>query len=253
MRGQDGFDYLDFDASLSNTQFTTCAYETDSEGELDNEDRKEHIESRIIEQGNHVTRDETMRSSKAIDDLGSLIWKLDLVESGEPIFTGPSGNFCFTDSSLVPRLAKEEETHQPSSSNEDELWLPALSQDTALKQHLAKLFVEKVNPYHQFIEIESLDSINAFPTEEVERSILYSAIFAAGAYFSNTPNAKRIQTACTNYAESISMMACRTKPSLHVIQALSIMSWLELNEERDTTAWVYLCKHTSLTGDILAA
>jgi hypothetical protein len=116
----------------------------------------------------------------------------------------------------------------------------AFMHDRKLLCYLADLFLENINPDHQFVKSRTNEFLIGFPYQSYELVFLHSAILAAGATFSDREDAGLIGDSFAEYAESLAFTCCRRSPSLAVVQGLCILSWRSLALGRDQFGWMYI-------------
>ncbi|EMR85700.1 putative c6 transcription factor protein [Botrytis cinerea BcDW1] len=177
-------------------------------------------------------------SSSAINDIATLVWRLDLGDKGEPTFSGPSGNFCIP-SSVDTFVARSEARKRPQVLN-NMIPIPDACYNLTLKTNLMNLFLTQLNPVHQFIPPSYKLCPELYPFDEPALDILYGSIFAAGALFSTVQEEKNAGKDFEECMDMNSVKACREQPSLHVVQALSIIAWRELSQEHNICASIYI-------------
>lgn len=182
------------------------------------------------------------RSNEALQDLGNMVWKMNIGEGGEPALTGPSGNFCFPGVEVVQSPTAAQQVSVPATENRPDVSFHACANDNILKYHLANCFLDLLNPYHQFTQSQSLDMFDEYPNEPDDLAFLHSSILAAGSCVSRRPGSRAAGNTFADYAENLALKACRSHPSLAVVQGLTILAWRELSEGRDNTGWIYNCK-----------
>lgn len=177
-------------------------------------------------------------SPLALEELGSLMWKLSIGKEGETSFTGPTCGFNF------PELRDLQKSSPETVPRSNPVGLDATGsygQDVALKRRLRDCFAEYLNPVHQFVDESVLASVDSFPVESLELNLLHSVIFATSAAFSQLHNSSDIAAVFSSYAESIALACCRQSPSILTVQGLTILAWHELSQGLDGMAWIYLC------------
>jgi hypothetical protein len=199
--------------------------------------KDQHLDSRADASLN-LTEDHDHRSTSAIDDVGSLMWKMSISDKGNTMFIGPSGNFCFTTTSNTANL-KTREPQVSSSIVYNGLYATYI-QDEELKKELLELFMTSINTFHHFVYPVSIDVI--FDVDDSISTFLHCAILAAGSRLSRRENAKEVGDAFALHAESLALICCREDPCLIVAQALTIMCWRELSLENENMAWMYNCE-----------
>lgn len=183
--------------------------------------------------------------STAVDEVASMMWKINVADSGDVSFHGPSGNFCFPTPPSNSRQVKTVAS-VPMNSN---VSFVTCAQDTTLKLYLLGLFTQYIKPPHQFVEAFALESVALGPDEDAAIILLRTAIFAAASCLSDRPDAEQIGQSFSAYAESIALQCCRARPTLAVVQAFSILCWCGLSREDDNMAWMYNCR--SFTSSLL--
>lgn len=196
----------------------------------------------------NVTAIEMASSSKAglsiaaVDEVAALVWKMDIGSAGQPEFTGPSGNFCFPSSQHKPRGSTKTLPLQkgiPSSLSKS-LQIDMI--DHSLSERLLSYFLNHINPYHHFLEPSTILSAKDYPSGTDALDFLYCAIFAAGACLAIDDYAKQAGDSFAAQADLVALSCCRKNPGTLCVQALTILAWRELSQERDTIAWIYNCK-----------
>ncbi|RDW59027.1 hypothetical protein BP5796_11951 [Coleophoma crateriformis] len=196
--------------------------------------------SRDVYDGEDIVGKQSMR---AIDEMGAMMWKMNIGQSGEPSFTGPSGNFHLSQASapITDRrclLPLRETGHQTTFTE--------LSQDLGMKQLLAELFILYFNPVHLFLQPGTMLSVEDYPHADPGLRLLHTAIFAAALRYSIIDGSEELSDVLMEHAEATALKCCKTCPSVKVVQALSILCWRELNEGHDSMAWIY----TSMAGGL---
>lgn len=192
----------------------------------------------LAEQHNPVT--ELSLSSSAIDDLSALVWRMNIGEKGKPTFIGPSGNFCVPSSAdgfavrSGARLMPQTDVGHP---------IPDVCYNLGVKSRLCSLFFSQLNPIHQFLPPSVKLAPELYPfNDDLSRTILHSAIFAAGALFSTIEEEREAGTEFATCIDISAVQACRDQPSLVMVQALSIAAWRELSLEHNSSASIYICE-----------
>ncbi|CCD54579.1 similar to fungal specific transcription factor [Botrytis cinerea T4] len=118
--------------------------------------------------------------------------------------------------------------------------IPDACYNLTLKTNLMNLFLTQLNPVHQFIPPSYKLCPELYPFDEPALDILYGSIFAAGALFSTVQEEKNAGKDFEECMDMNSVKACREQPSLHVVQALSIIAWRELSQEHNICASIYI-------------
>ncbi|KAF5617729.1 Nudix hydrolase [Fusarium tjaetaba] len=159
--------------------------------------------------------------SSAINDVSSMMWRMNLHGSGETSFVGPSGSFCF------PVSGHGIETQSATAEAEESV------------QVLLDLFRQHINSVHHFVSPQVIDTLKA--PESLDGELLQTSILAAASLFADSQG----QT-YADRAEAIVMRCCRTIPNVVTIQALAILTWRELALENENNAWLYNSMAASL-------
>jgi hypothetical protein len=178
-------------------------------------------------------------SSSAIDDLSSLVWRMNIGEKGDPTFIGPSGNFCVP-SSADGFAARSEARCMPQTELGHPI--PDVCFDIAIKNNLCSLFFSQLNPIHQFLPPSIKLAPDLYPFSDLGWTVLHSAVLAAGALFSTVQKEREAGIEFSTCIDISAVQVCREQPSLLVVQALSIAAWRELSLENHSSASIYLCE-----------
>jgi hypothetical protein len=184
--------------------------------------------------------EQNYRLPSAVDELGSMMWKMSINESGGTSFIGPSGSFSFsTSSSPITTKTEDRKPVLENTVDADHLLMGYLA-DSNLRKELFQLFSEFINPFHQFVEPSTLNFYDYDSSDPVTTLAQY-AILAAGSRLSKRQDADQIGDCFALHAESLALKCCRDHPSLIVIQVLTILCWRELSLENENMAWMYNC------------
>ncbi|KAF5714450.1 Nudix hydrolase [Fusarium mundagurra] len=175
--------------------------------------------SSLEDEGSSHTVDDSQ--SSAIDDVSSMMWRMNLHGSGETSFVGPSGSFCF------PVSGHSTETQSASPEAEESV------------QVLLDLFRQHINPVHHFVSPPTIETLKA--PESLDGELLQASVLAAASLFADSQG-----QVYAYRAEAIVMKCCRTIPSVVTIQALAILTWRELALENENNAWLYNSMAASL-------
>ncbi|KAF4415666.1 Nudix hydrolase [Fusarium acutatum] len=159
--------------------------------------------------------------SSAINDVSSMMWRMNLHGSGETSFVGPSGSFCF------PVSGHGIETQSTSPETEESV------------QVLLDLFRQHVNSVHHFVSPQMIEALKA--PESLDGELLQASVLAAASLFADSQGQMY-----ADRAEAIVMKCCRTIPNVVTIQALAILTWRELALENENNAWLYNSMAASL-------
>lgn len=158
--------------------------------------------------------------TSAINDVSSMMWRMNLHGSGETSFLGPSGSFCFP----VTNHGIETEAIRPEPETES-------------VQALLDLFRQHINSVHHFVPPHVIETLKA-PQETLDGELLQVSVLAAASLFADSQGQMH-----ADRAEAIVMECCRTIPNTVTAQALAILTWRELALENENNAWLYNCTY----------
>lgn len=158
--------------------------------------------------------------SSAINDVSSMMWRMNLHGSGETSFVGPSGSFCF------PVSGHGIETQSTTTEAEESV------------QVLLDLFRQHINSVHHFVSPQVIETLKA--PESLDGELLQASVLAAASLFADSHG-----QVYADRAEAIVMRCCRRIPNVLTIQALAILTWRELALENENNAWLYNCTYPS--------
>ncbi|KAL4877961.1 hypothetical protein BJY04DRAFT_196780 [Aspergillus karnatakaensis] len=179
-------------------------------------------------------------SRTPIDDVSSLMWRLELADSGEKVFLGPSGNFALygdvqeaiTESAVSPtQTPKIRNTVVAMEASPDD------SEDY-ITSHLLDLFEQFVNPIHFFLDHATLAEARRDDLDPEVTLVKYAAV-AAGSLLSDDEGHRKFGDDAAEAVDATILPACRQYPSIPLVQALAIMCWRELGLEHHNMAWMY--------------
>ncbi|KAF5531001.1 Nudix hydrolase [Fusarium phyllophilum] len=159
--------------------------------------------------------------SSAINDVSSMMWRMNLHGSGETSFVGPSGSFCF------PVSGHGIETQSTGPKAEESV------------QVLLDLFRQHINSVHHFVSPQVIETLKA--PEGLDGELLQASVLAAASLFAESQG-----QIYADQAEAIVMKCCRTIPNVVTIQALAILTRRELALENENNAWLYNSMAASL-------
>jgi hypothetical protein len=186
----------------------------------------------------------------AVDEIGAMMWKVQIGEEGETSFIGPSGNFCFSSANTKSThdCLPSKDTITSSDSTNSDFHL----NNPATVNCLCNLFSVYLNPFHQFVEASTLINLPSQSPNDLSFDFLRSAVCAAGACFADRSDLREVGESFALHAENIALRCCRLYPNLITIQALTILCWRGLSLEHENMAWLYnsmaasLCIHLGL-------
>jgi len=212
----------------------------------------------------------------AISDVSSMLWKLDISGDGTSSFLGPSGNFCYPQSTnsfplrhevrdsesveaIIPPALASDLTGLPSQASQvynagkdlmqsQTLELsqePHLSEETlAIETALLDLFSYHVNSVYHFLDEETMLALASPRQPVLSFSLLRNAVLAVAALFSDDSMVREHRG--PDYAEAAAadaLRCCREYPAVETVEALAIMCWRELGLENENEAWLYNGMH----------
>lgn len=183
----------------------------------------------------------------AIDDVSSMVWKMNISDGGISSFVGPSGNFCFPlpriTSPVLGTVQSSELTSDPACmSVAPDLSIqtnPNLEASGSVTELLA-CFCCHINSVHHFLDDETLSSLLSTSQPEPNYYLLRNAVLSAAALLSDNPYTR--EQVSSSYAEAAAadaLRCCRDYPSIVTMQALAILCWRELGLENENEAWLY--------------
>ncbi|KAL6413076.1 zn 2cys6 transcription factor [Ilyonectria robusta] len=186
----------------------------------------------VAESRNQVPWHEAIdkRSNQAMEELCVMLWRTNVGDGVTIINDTTTGSRYSLETSLKPAPAL--------------VTLPehilSYCQDTSLMEEFALLFLNNINKEHQFTTYTTTDFLIGLPYQSMEEVFLHCTIIATGSTFSDRPDASKIGDAFAEFAESLVFSCCRQKPSIKVIQGLSMSSWRSLALGRDHFGWIFI-------------
>lgn len=178
-------------------------------------------------------------SNEAMDEISSMIWRLHIGEKGEQSFWGPSGNLNFT--ATQDRDLESERNKLNALAFVPRIDPHLLGEETRV--HLASLFLEHFNTFHQFVLYKTPDFARSFPGPDLSLNLLHSSIFAMGSIHSKRPGMEEVRESTLDFVESVVLKGCRLDPSPAIIQTMAILCCLELGRGREMMAWMFNCRY----------
>ncbi|KAF5869133.1 putative c6 transcription factor protein [Botrytis fragariae] len=123
-----------------------------------------HQANVLVGEQRNTARTELPLFSSAINDIATLVWRLDLGDKGEPMFSRPSGNFCIP-SSADAAVARSEARKRPQVFN-NMMPIYDACYNLSLKMNLMNLFLTQLNPEErnagkEFEECMDMNSVKA--------------------------------------------------------------------------------------------
>lgn len=186
--------------------------------------------------------------SPAISDVSAMMWRMNIDETGESTFIGPSGNFCFptTHPEAYENIWDNRRSGELHTDNFiGSQGVPSNSVDEAyITNHLIYLFSNFINPVHFFLDNETLVIIQQQSLGPTPALVKY-AVLAAASLLSDDTRSKEYGNAMASVFDAAALSVCRDYANASVVQAFSIMCWRQLGLEEHRMAWMYNCTFLS--------
>ncbi|KAH8892704.1 hypothetical protein GQ53DRAFT_718307 [Thozetella sp. PMI_491] len=191
--------------------------------------------------------DSETRLASAVDEIGSITWKLKFGTKGDTSFIGPSNNFHLS-SSIWDADGSNGRRSLDAPDGSRAALFEQYRQDICLQQELVTIFSDHLNKQHFFVDPTTLETVTHYLDLKIASpaSLLRGAILAAAACLAQRPDAYNIGIAFSFYAESIVQHCCRSHPCVAVLQALTILCWRDLTLDNEHMAWTYNCMASGL-------
>ena len=151
--------------------------------------------------------DQNSPLSSAVDEVGSLFWKMTIDDAGDASFIGPSGNFCFPTVSDIAQPTSVNASLDMDSDASNESFV-ACFQNEAMKSKYFQLFALYINPAHQFVESPFTPSGEMLSLSHL---LLHCAILAARSCLSSRPEAHMMGNIFAEHAEKIALAAVESR------------------------------------------
>lgn len=179
--------------------------------------------------------------SPAISDVSAMMWRMNIDETGESTFIGPSGNFCFP-TTLPENIQDNRRSSELCTDNFiRSQGVSYNSVDEAyITNHLIYLFSNFINPIHFFLDNETLVIIQQQSLGPSIALIKY-AVLAAASLLSDDTRSKEYGNTMASRFDAAALSVCRDNANVSIVQAFSIMCWRELGLEEHRMAWMYNC------------
>ncbi|PVH80842.1 hypothetical protein DL98DRAFT_417625, partial [Cadophora sp. DSE1049] len=198
------------------------------------------------------------RSAEAMEDLGSMMLKLDLRDEGEPNFTIATSETQTTLSKESRGLKDNQDRFQRNVSPR----IHAKFSDMALKTHLIDMFCIHFNRFHQVVSVDEASAMSGQDLPLLHDDMLFRnmAILAIGALYSDASDASALSQSAAETAESLVLECLKFSATPLTVQGLTLMSWLYLMLGIDMASWnlnfssrvaAYICFAASATGLVL--
>ncbi|KAF7892031.1 hypothetical protein EAF00_008333 [Botryotinia globosa] len=140
-----------------------------------------HQPNVLVGEQRNTASTELPLSSSAINDIATLVWRLDLGDKGEPMFSGPSGNFCIPSS--ADAVGARSEARKRSQVFNNMMPIHDACYNLSLKMNLMDLFLTQLNPVHQFIPPSYTLYPELYPFDEPALDLLYGSVFCGRSSF----------------------------------------------------------------------
>jgi hypothetical protein len=180
----------------------------------------------------------TARSNRALQDLAFLNWKSSALPDERFIFSGPV-KFTIPVPSLIAEFSAAPAESVEMSVDRVLVVIEEFSQQVELKTRLVDFFMNFVNAYYRFVDPSWLLFYQLFPQNEPSFQLLYSAVFAVSAYCLNESG--NLDRALLAYAEMLVIPCSKSKPSLPVLMAISILAWFKQTLVQRSDGFAYQC------------
>ena len=176
------------------------------------------------------------RSPLAMEELASLMLKVDIEDLGEPSFT------ILAREAPVPIAAAKKRPSLPlaatSSPEESEFRTAELE----IRRHLIGCFMQTFNKYHQFLDLEEAEMIIASErsAEDIDLQFRNDAIFAVASCLSPRIEVVQAGDFYATSADNVILQCIRETPNDLIVQGLSLLSWRELMFGTPSMAYNYI-------------
>lgn len=184
------------------------------------------------------------RSPVAMEELATLMLKMDVEDRGEPSFT-------ITPGKSVTHPAHAERDALVSFSRTVENLRPAIDLNFEDRDHLVQCFLGDFNPYHQFMSSEEAPGLvvpDIAEGNEIDAVFRENALLAVATCFTPRPDLTEQGTVYAAAAESLVLRCIKDQPSDLVVQGLALLSWRELMFGSPAMAYNYIAM---ATGQVL--
>ncbi|RDW59436.1 hypothetical protein BP6252_12523 [Coleophoma cylindrospora] len=180
-----------------------------------------------------------IRCQTAMEELASLMLTMDLEGQGEPSFMLPPGK----GKSKARERSSDGDRPRQGSDTEGEC-LPTV----ATREVLMEAFMQKFNPFHQFLELVDSELIVLQHDQIIDPGTEFrnNALFAVGAHLSDRSDSLHLSSTFARSAESMLLYCIREHSSDLVCQGLSLLAWRELMLGNDSMAYNYTAMSTGV-------
>ena len=175
-----------------------------------------------------------------MEELGSMMLKLDLRDEGEPNFTIATTETQTTVNREVFDFKDSPHVFKPPKR----LSLPTRLSEIAFKQHLVEIFCASFNRFHQVVSVDEASAMieqdwSVLPDDMLFRNL---AIMAIGALYSGDPGSRSSGQSAVEIAESLVLRCLKFSGTPLTVQGLTLMSWLYLMLGNDMASWNLNCE-----------
>lgn len=187
--------------------------------------------------------------ASAVNDVSSMMWRMNIHGSGETSFVGPSGSFCFPSTRHGNGVIKKSEGYSANIASSTHQ-VPVINnplEEEGSNRFLLDLFSQHINTVHKFVPA-GVVQVLGIPQASLDLELLQVSVLAAASILTDNPKRQKLGQQYADQAETIVMHCCRTLPNVSTARALSILSWRELGLENENNAWLYNCMIPLLSG-----
>ncbi|KAL1301910.1 hypothetical protein AAFC00_006088 [Neodothiora populina] len=184
-----------------------------------------------------------IRSSAAIEELSSLMLKVQIEDRGEPSFTISSIQSTVPDSHSVSQAGPKANVRELNTSL-------STSSNHELRQHLVACFMDEFNVYHRFLDSEDANLlVNGSEGEnELDAHFRNNALFAVASFFSGQQHVRLLEENYYSNASNLALQCIASQPSDLVIQGLALLGWRDLMLGAHSMAYNWIAM---ATGQVL--
>jgi hypothetical protein len=167
------------------------------------------------------------RSSRAMDELSSLMLQLDVADFGEPSFA------------LTSKKAGDE-IHPGVIRNIEPPGAVVLS-PTESKQ-LVSCFADSFDKFHQFLDHGEAETqtLVVSGADEIDLNFRNSAVLAVAASCSDMPRFKNLEQHFYCQAENLALHSIGERPTDLVVQGLALLAWVDLKDGADSRSYNWI-------------
>lgn len=186
--------------------------------------------------------------SPAISDVSAMMWRMNIDETGESTFIGPSGNFCFPTThpeayEVIGESRRSSQLYKDNGFGSHEALYNSVD-EAHITNYLIYLFSNFINPVHFFLDNETLVIIQQQSVGPPLALIKY-AVLAAASLLSDDTSSKEYGNMMASAFDAAALTVCRDNANVSIVRAFSIMCWRQLGLEQHKMAWMYNCTFLS--------